>query len=67
MGKVDKIKILDGLLERTNKPQYRGDYTYKKVIDDLFTFIRSFYNDATLLNFDQIFKTYSPETKRKVL
>ena len=27
----------------------------------------SFYNDATLVNFEQIFKTYSPSTIRKVL
>ena len=27
----------------------------------------SFYNDATLVNFEQIFKTYSPTTIRKVL
>ena len=27
----------------------------------------SFYNDATLVNFEQIFKTYSPTTVRKVL
>jgi adenine-specific DNA-methyltransferase len=27
----------------------------------------SFYNDATLVNFEQIFKTYSPATIRKVL
>jgi adenine-specific DNA-methyltransferase len=27
----------------------------------------SFYNDATLVNFEQIFRTYSPTTVRKVL
>jgi len=29
--------------------------------------VKMIYNDATLVNFEQIFKTYSPETKRKVL